>query len=103
MRADLQQYYGINLDDMYAGKVSVRHVCALCACLQPGSRVMGKLNVELTYSVTESLLFGLLNKDLDKKNRIDPYAHIKKTNEKPKSRTVDEIAEILAKPRRAVE
>lgn len=46
MRADLQQFYGLNIDDVWAGRVSARHVVIVTRqlALNPHSRTFATRN-----------------------------------------------------------
>lgn len=97
MRADLQRYYGINLDEV-GGSISVSHAAALSWCLPHGSLVLERINPKTKYTETEWLLLGILNSLREKP--FDPF----EPEVKPKhvSMSVSELAKRLSKPRREV-
>lgn len=61
LRADLQQYYGIDLDDAMAGAHSARHVAALLAQLPPDCRVARAEDPDAAWTLTDSLLATVAN------------------------------------------
>ncbi len=97
LRADLQRYYGVNFDHV-GTLVSVAHVAALSACLPLGSLVLRKIEPKTTYTETEWLLLGILNRLSDKP--YDPFA----PRERPKhlALSVRDMEAILSKPRQGV-
>lgn len=97
LRADLQRYYGVNLDHV-GTLVSVAHVAALSACLPLGSLVLRKIEPKTTYTETEWLLLGILNRLGDKP--YDPFAP--QATSKHTSMSVEDMEAILSKPRQGV-
>lgn len=78
--------------------VSVAHVAALSVCLPLGSLVLRKIEPKTTYTETEWLLLGILNRLGDKP--YDPFATSEKT--KHLSMPVKDMEAILSKPRQGV-
>lgn len=58
LRADFQQYYGLNIDRMCAD-YSPEHAAALLAQLPPGSRTYRSERPELAWGYTEALLASI--------------------------------------------
>lgn len=96
LRADLQRFYGVNLDEMGHG-VSVAHVAALAACLPHGSLVLERIDPRTKYTETDWLLLGILNSLRDKP--FDPF--VRKTA-RGASMSVEEMRDVLSRPRREV-
>ena len=97
LRADLQRYYGINLDDV-GETVGALHVAALVACLPLGSSVLSAIDQRNSFTETDWLLLGILNSLRNKP--IDPFAI-------PKARRgrrmdAESMRRFLAMPRREV-
>lgn len=61
LRADLQQYYGIDLDRAKAGAYTAAHVAALVTELPQDSRCMVALNPENRWTLQPYLLGTLIN------------------------------------------
>lgn len=95
LRADLQRYYGINLDDVYGGSVSLRHAAAISVCLPNGSRTLAKIDPKSQFGYTEWLLLGILNSL--REEPVDPFEE-----KKTVAMTVDEYERILSLPRKGV-
>lgn len=62
LRADFQQYYGLNLDDMGNG-YSYAHAAVLVAQLPIGSRLLSKMDPRASWTQSEYLL-SLIEYDL---------------------------------------
>lgn len=58
LRASLQRFYGLNLDDLGQG-LSVWQASACTACLPPGSRLMGEIDKRLSWPITDILIHNL--------------------------------------------
>ena len=115
MRADLQQYYGIDLDRAARlGEHLPTHVADCAAMLPQGSRVLLAINKDTAWSLTDTLLAMNLNfwRELlwvlgrrkgAEPERIGPSWMRKKQSVRKvdaMAMTVDELLEILSKPRR---
>lgn len=61
LRADLQQFYGIDLDRAMMGEHSPIQVAACAVGLQPGSRVLAAIEPDTKWTQTDQLLASLLN------------------------------------------
>lgn len=61
LRADLQAFYGIDLDRAMAGEHSAAHVAALVSCLPPGSRVSVAFNPDNVWTLERQLLGLIFN------------------------------------------
>ena len=61
LRADLQQYYGVDLDGAIAGKHSTLHIAALVTQLPLDSRLCKKANKENAWDLHGVLLALLVN------------------------------------------
>ena len=61
LRADLQQYYGIDLDHAIAGEHTADHVAALVRCLPSDARVMTREDPDAMWTLETVLLASLLN------------------------------------------
>lgn len=61
LRADLQHYYGIDLDDAMAGRHSAAHVAALVACLPSDCHVLRAESPDAIWTLDSVLLASILN------------------------------------------
>lgn len=61
MRADLQQFYGIDLDRAIAGEHSPVQVAACVEKLPHGSRVLAEIEPDSAWTITDVLLATLVN------------------------------------------
>lgn len=109
LRADLQQYYGIDLDRAQAGAHTAAHVAALVAELPQDSRCMVALNPENRWTLQPYLLGTLINVlgrvfgGKDAKALIElPGQQENNTNTiTGEAMSAAELMEILARPRTA--
>lgn len=74
-------------------------MAALSRCLPSGSLVLKKIDPRFAYSNAEWLLLGILNSLL--KEPYDPFASQTKKS-KHKAMSVDELSDMLARPRKEV-
>lgn len=65
LRADLQQYYGIDLDHAMAGEHTPEHVAALVAQLPAGARLLVAANPDNRWTFEAQLMAGVYNRLLD--------------------------------------
>lgn len=117
LRADLQHYYGIDLDHAMAGEHSAGHVAALAFNLPPGSCLKAAIDPDAGWTRTDMLLamlvnlFNALNYGMsDRKKRgpepkrVGPSWMTKgdehKRNIAKRALPVDRLMEILSLPRR---
>lgn len=118
LRADLQRYYGVDIDHAMAGEHSAEHVAALAACLPSDANIHKTRNPDARWSLTDVLLASLLNTLNaliyglgDPRKRGAPPALVGPSymtkNDKGKTReldttvmTIDQLTAELAKPRR---
>ena len=115
MRADLQQYYGIDFDGAVDGAHSARHVAALVVNLPRESRLAVAENPDMAWSLTDVLLAVLVNSfrgfvwgmsDPKKRgSKPDPIGPSWMTKGKMRSLParvlpIDELMNELSKPRR---
>lgn len=61
LRADLQQYYGIDLDEAIGGKHTARHIAVLVAQLPLDSRLSKSANKDNNWSLSDVLMAVLIN------------------------------------------
>lgn len=61
LRADLQRYYGIDLDKAMAGEHSARHVAALVAYLPSDSNINRARDKDAAWTLEATLLASVLN------------------------------------------
>ena len=61
LRADLQQYFGIDLDRAMDGEHSANHIAQLIECLPQESRLSHSVNKDTQWSLTDVLLAVLIN------------------------------------------
>lgn len=61
LRADLQQYFGIDLDAAMDGKHSASHIAQLVANLPQEARLVHSVNADSQWSLTDVLLAVLIN------------------------------------------
>lgn len=62
LRADLQQFYGICLDDAFSGRYSVAHIVALVQNMPQSARISSAYNDDAKWGMTETLLAVLINR-----------------------------------------
>jgi hypothetical protein len=115
LRADLQRYYGIDLDRAMAGAHTAAHVAALVACLPSDAALFRAGNPDAVWTL-EATLLAVLHNDLaglmwglsDKRKRgarpkpIGPSWLTGRGSRKLPARvlTADELMAELSKPRR---
>ena len=97
LRADLQRYYGVCLDDVGRG-VSVEHAAALAACLPPGSATMAAIDPRAAWTDVEWLLLAIAN--MLSEEKIDPFDNDIEEGADRESYEVDEYERLLALPRK---
>lgn len=113
VRADLQRYYGIDLDDAMDGAHSAGHVAALITHLPSDASLYRARDKDASWTLEASLsalIFNLLQAYIygmsDKKTRGKPPKQIGPSwmRSEPKApacaMTVDELMAELSKPRR---
>lgn len=61
LRADLQQYYGIDLDAAIDGQHTAKHIAALTIQLPLDSRISKKANKDNNWALNDVLLAVLIN------------------------------------------
>ena len=61
LRADLQQYFGIDLDRAVDGEHSANHIAQLIECMPQESRLSHSVNKDTQWSLTDVLLAVLIN------------------------------------------
>ena len=114
VRADLQRFYGIDLDDAMRGEHSAGHVAALITHLPSDACIYRSRDIDASWTLEASLLaciFNLISSVVygmsDKKTRGNRPAQIGPSWMKPESKaparlmTVDELMAELSLPRRS--
>ena len=115
LRADLQQYYSIDLDHAMAGGHTANHIAALVAQMPAGARIRICENDDERWTLETAMLAAIFNqinaliymfgaKKGDKKPAlVGPSWMVDSRKNKVDAMvmTVDELREVLAKPRRA--
>lgn len=96
LEADLQRHYGVDIDDVARGRVSVRHAAALAACLPPGSLTLGREDARLGWSREQTLLLAVANSL--RTEPIDPFAEPSVREFAP-----EELGDYLSLPRVATD
>lgn len=113
MRADLQQYYGINLDDALGGACSVVHLSALVENLPQDARIFAKPGEDAAWTLEAILLADVRNhlamilwvlgggKNKPKPQLVGPSWMRKDNTRKLDAQvmTIEELMTELAKPR----
>jgi len=61
LRADLQQYYGIDLDHAMTGGHSVHHICCLVMQLPSNARIRTAGNADNQWTLNDVLMASVLN------------------------------------------
>lgn len=61
LRADLQQFFGIDLDRAMDGEHSANHIAQLIECMPQESRLSHSVNKDTQWSLTDVLLAVLIN------------------------------------------
>ena len=115
LRADLQQYYCIDLDHAMGGEHTPHHIACLAVQLPQGARVLAAENSDTVWGLSETMLATLVNDFRmfvwgmgDKRKRGNPPERIgPSTMTKPIGKSlparklpVDELLRELNKPRR---
>jgi hypothetical protein len=110
VRADLQRYYGIDLDHAMAGEHSAGHVAALMAHLPSDSSVRRSESPDAAWSLEASMLallynlltaviYGLGGKKGKLPEQVGPSWMKPEPKAPARAMTIDELMEQLAKPR----
>jgi hypothetical protein len=114
LRADLQQYYSIDMDDAMRGAHSVHHISCLLVQLPPDARIRTVTDPDSYWTLNDTLLASVLNSvnsliygmsDKQKRGRkpdlIGPsWMRRKQMHSLPaRALPVDELKRILSKPR----
>lgn len=117
MRADFQQYYGLDLDKM-GGDYSIRHAACLAAHLPKDSRTFVAVNPLCEYASTTNRLLAMIEyhahagwwvhtEDARRGRNAPQFVAAAETGEPKKTQGeslfIDEYMEILAKPRKEVQ
>lgn len=118
LRADLQQHYGIDLDHALSGGHSPMHIAALVAQMPAGARIRICEDTDERWTLEASMLAAVFNqlnaliymlgaKKGDKKPQLVGPSWMVEPNSGKKVdamvMTIDELREVLAKPRRSKE
>lgn len=61
LRADLQQFFSIDLDMAMSGKHSAEHIAQLVAHLPQEARLVHSVNADSQWTLTDTLLAALIN------------------------------------------
>lgn len=61
LRADMQRVYGVDLDDVSRGSLSIKQAAALAACLPKGSLCLTAEDAGLAWSDEQLLLLAIIN------------------------------------------
>lgn len=104
LRADMQRVYGVDLDDVASGAVSVRQAAALCACLPAGSLCLAAEDARLSWSKEQLLLLAVVNavRGTVGASPIDPYSEKGGNSMGAVAMDVDDLDALLSKKRREV-
>lgn len=114
LRADLQRYYGIDLDHAMAGEHSAGHVAALVAFLPSDANLRRAADGDAAWTLEATLMASILNslnlliwamsdqrKRGPKPQLVGPsYMSATKSTVPARTMTIDELMEELGKPRR---
>ncbi len=103
LRADMQRVYGVDLDRVRSGEVSVRQAAALCACLPAGSLCLAAVDARLAWSTEQSLILAVVNavRGIAGAAPIDP-SKLAANNMGAVAMGTDELDAKLAKKRKEV-
>lgn len=110
VRADLQRYYGIDLDHAMAGEHSAGHVAALMAHLPSDASVKRSQSADaawtleasmlaLTYNLLTAVIYALGGKKGKLPEQVGPSWMKADPKAPARAMTIDELMEQLAKPR----
>lgn len=58
VRADLQRYYGLNID-RFGTDFGAFHAAACLSCLPPGSALLAEIDQRTTWNTTDYMLHGI--------------------------------------------
>ena len=96
----MQRTYGVDMDRVLDGTVSVRHAAALAACLQPGSLCLGGPDEPSGWTRGELLSLATLNavRGMAGIEAVDPFYKPDTT-----AMDVEDLVEYLARPRAEAE
>lgn len=61
LRADLQQFFSIDLDEAMSGRHSVNHIAALVAHMPQQARLVNSVNADMKWTLNDVLIASLLN------------------------------------------
>lgn len=61
LRADLQETYGIDIDDAMGGRHTARHIAALVVQLPPNARIRVAEDKDCLWTLSDVINVGLLN------------------------------------------
>ncbi len=112
MRADLQRYYGIDLDEAMGGGHSAAHIAALVAYLPSDCAIRREIDDDAAWTLRDILLASILNSlnmliygmgDKRKRGKRPPLvgpSYMVKKKLPARVLTVDELLAELNKPRR---
>lgn len=115
LRADFQEFYGIDLDHAMAGAHTPHHIACLAVQLPQRSRTMTKEDADMAWGMPEVLLASILNSlngliwgmsDKRKRGQYPEQVGPSRLTEKPKrslpalAMPVDELMMELSRPRR---
>ena len=117
LRADLQEHYGIDLDFAMAGGHTAKHIAALVAQMPAGARIRICENDDERWTLETSMLAAIFNqinalifmfgaKKGDKRPQlVGPSWMVSDSGKKVDAMvmTIDELREVLARPRRSKE
>ena len=111
LRADLQRYYGIDIDRAMAGEHSAEHVAACAAYLPTDAMVRVESNPDAQWTLSDTLMAATLN-SLNRyvhwraggkgpePRLVGPSSMVPKRTLPARSMSADELMRELAKPRR---
>ena len=110
VRADLQRYYGIDLDHAMAGAHSAGHVAALIAHLPSDSSVRRSASEDaawtleasmlaLTYNLLTAVIYALGGKKGKLPEQVGPSWMKTEPKAPARAMTIDELMDELSKPR----
>lgn len=115
LRADLQRYYGIDLDHAMAGGHTAGHIASLVVCLPSDAALFRAIDNDAAWTLQGTLLAAIFNnltgliygmsdprKRGKKPQRIGPSWMVNQGNQKLETRamSISELMDELSKPRR---
>lgn len=106
LRADLQRYYGVDIDHAMAGEHTAAHVAVLAAYLPSDAAIRVEMDEDAVWTLDRALLASVVNyisafaHGGKKSPYIGPKSGAPKSTVPAMAMSADELMEKLSRPRR---